>query len=93
MPAPRQPDDFEFPRVEFREADGSLVAFGAGGKEEGLVQARRGEGRETLGGADDGRGEHAGEEVVEVCGVRGDGLGDFWVAVSDQTGHLARGPV
>lgn len=83
MPGRSQTYDFEFAGVELRKADGGFVGLATCAEEEGFVQSWWGEGCEALGERDYGRGEHAGEEVVELLGVRVDCADDFGVAVAD----------
>lgn len=83
MPGRCEADDFEFASEELGEADGGFVAFAAGAEEEGFVEASGSDAGEAFGEADDGRADHAAEEVVEVLGVGLDYVDDFRVAVAD----------
>lgn len=93
MPAFSQRDDLEAASVELGQANGYLIAFAAGGEKHGLIEPRRGERCQFSGKVDDGRRDHAAEEVVKMPRVLGYRLNDLWVSMANQAGHLARSPV
>ena len=83
MPGRCEADDFEFPSEELGGAGGGFVAFAASAEEECFVEAWWGDAGEAFGEVDDGRTDHAAEEVIEVLGMDLDYVDDFWVAMAD----------
>ena len=93
MPRGSQANDLEFTSVQFGKLNRALITLSTSAQEHRLIQPFRESLSQHFGQVNDWGTDHPTVKMVEFRGVGCECLDNFGMIVTDEAGHLARGPV